>query len=84
MQSEVTSTVAGQVTRFYADCIRHDADGNLVKKSDAAGRLMIVNGIPSAALRAGFEDIPATNESRDAMRCVSTHVSGRPRVAHRP
>ncbi len=36
---------AGQVTRFYADCIRRDADGNLVKKSDGAGTVMIVNGL---------------------------------------
>ncbi len=31
-------TVTGQVTRFY-----RDADGNLVKKSDGAGTVMIVN-----------------------------------------
>ena len=41
----VTNTVTGQVTRFYADCIRRDADGNLVKKSDGAGTVMIVNGL---------------------------------------
>ncbi len=45
MQSEVTNTVTGQVTRFYADCIRRDADGALVKKSDGAGTVMIVNGL---------------------------------------
>ncbi len=36
----VTNTVTGQVTRFY-----RDADGNLVKKSDGAGTVMIVNGL---------------------------------------
>ncbi len=50
MQSEVTNTVAGQVTRFY-----RDADGNLVKKSNGAGTVMIVGTY--------FEHITTTNES---------------------
>jgi len=36
----VTNTVAGQVTRFY-----RDADGALVKKSDGADTVMVVNGV---------------------------------------
>jgi len=32
----VTNTVTGQVTRFYADCIRRDADGALVKRRQSS------------------------------------------------
>jgi len=32
----VTNTVIGQVTRFYADCIRRDADGALVKRRQSS------------------------------------------------
>ena len=60
----VTNTVAGQVTRFY-----RDADGNLVKKSDGAGTVMIVNAI--------FEHITTTNES------TSYYLFGGQRVAMR-
>jgi len=60
----VTNTVTGQVTRFY-----RDADGNLVKKSDGADTVMIVNAI--------FEHITATNES------TSYYLFGGQRVAVR-
>jgi RHS repeat-associated protein len=60
----VTNTVAGQVTRFY-----RDADGNLVKKSDGAGTVMIVG--------THFEHITATNQS------TSYYVLGSQRVAMR-
>jgi hypothetical protein len=52
------------VTRFY-----RDADGNLVKKADAAGTLMIVNGI--------LEHNTTTNQS------TSYYVLGSQRVAMR-
>ncbi len=59
----ITSTL-GQVTRFY-----RDADGNLVKKSDGAGTVMIVG--------THFEHITATNQS------TSYYAFGSQRVAMR-
>ncbi len=64
MQSEITNTVASQVTRFY-----RDADGNLLKKSDGAGTVMIV--------RVHFGHITTTNE------CTSDYLFGGQRVAMR-
>ncbi len=64
----ITSTL-GQVTRFYADCIRRDADAALVKKSDGAGTVMIVG--------THFEHITTTNQS------TSYYLFGGQRVAMR-